>query len=284
MSLMKKCKGCPQKNLISDFPIIKSRGKEYISGFCSECMRKKQKSYRDKNKIVIKQRNSLYYDKIKSDPEFLKKEELRRDVNKIKKKEYDKIYRSLHKEDYKQYCIENKENISKNRNEYYLEHKEERKIYNKDWEENNRPRRIQINTKAILKKLKTNISFKIRSGISHTIRRALKNNNSSKNGKSILKYLLYTIQELKEHLEKQFEPWMNWNNYGVYKRAHWNDNDQATWTWNIDHIIPQSQLLYSSMEDDNFKKCWALENIRPYSSKQNLLDGITRVRHNGETN
>ena len=32
-------------------------------------------------------------------------------------------------------------------------------------------------------------------------------------------------------------------------------------------------------KDDNFKKCWALENLRPLSSKQNLLDGSTRVRH-----
>jgi len=27
------------------------------------------------------------------------------------------------------------------------------------------------------------------------------------------------------------------------------------------------------MEDENFKKCWALENLCPLSAKQNLLDG-----------
>lgn len=27
------------------------------------------------------------------------------------------------------------------------------------------------------------------------------------------------------------------------------------------------------MEDDNFKRCWALENLRPYSAKQNIIDG-----------
>jgi hypothetical protein len=58
------------------------------------------------------------------------------------------------------------------------------------------------------------------------------------------------------NLEKQFEPWMNWQNHGVYK--NWDDNDQSTWTWQIDHIIPQSDLPYTSMEDENFKKCWAL--------------------------
>lgn len=27
------------------------------------------------------------------------------------------------------------------------------------------------------------------------------------------------------------------------------------------------------MEDEEFKKCWALSNLRPYSAKQNIIDG-----------
>ena len=76
---------------------------------------------------------------------------------------------------------------------------------------------------------------------------------------------------------------MNWNNRGIYKVNTWQDNDVSTWKWNIDHIIPQSCLPYTSMEDDNFKKCWALENLRPYSAKLNVLDGVLRARHINET-
>ena len=65
---------------------------------------------------------------------------------------------------------------------------------------------------------------------------------------------------------------MTWDNHGNYNKQLWNDNDQLTWTWQLDHIIPQSDLLYISMSEDNFKKCWALSNLRPYSAKQNLLD------------
>lgn len=72
---------------------------------------------------------------------------------------------------------------------------------------------------------------------------------------------------------------MTWNNWGMYRSKTWDDNDPVTWTWQIDHIIPCSDLPYLSMEDENFKKCWALENLRPYSAKQNLFDGIRRVRH-----
>jgi len=72
---------------------------------------------------------------------------------------------------------------------------------------------------------------------------------------------------------------MNWGNHGKYDPKKWDENDPKTWTWQLDHIIPSSDLPYLSMEDDNFKKCWALENLRPLSAKQNILDGVTRTRH-----
>lgn len=72
---------------------------------------------------------------------------------------------------------------------------------------------------------------------------------------------------------------MNWNNHGKYDSKTWDDNDSSTWTWQLDHIIPHSDLPYQSMTDENFLKCWALDNLRPLSSKQNLIDGTTRARH-----
>jgi len=33
------------------------------------------------------------------------------------------------------------------------------------------------------------------------------------------------------------------------------------------------------MEDQEFLDCWALDNLRPYSAKQNFLDGVRRIRH-----
>jgi hypothetical protein len=75
---------------------------------------------------------------------------------------------------------------------------------------------------------------------------------------------------------------MNWSNHGRYNKKTWNDNDSSTWVWNIDHIIPQSDLPYAEMSNDpnsNFQKCWHKDNLRPYSAKQNLLDGVRRTRH-----
>lgn len=87
----------------------------------------------------------------------------------------------------------------------------------------------------------------------------MKLNNSSKNGKSMLKYFDYTLDQLKRHIESQFDNKMSWDNYGSY--------------WHIDHIIPQSILPYTSMEDDNFKKCWDLKNLRPLEKIANIKKG-----------
>ena len=32
------------------------------------------------------------------------------------------------------------------------------------------------------------------------------------------------MKDLKNHLESQFEDWMNWNNWGIYSPNLWDDN------------------------------------------------------------
>jgi hypothetical protein len=73
---------------------------------------------------------------------------------------------------------------------------------------------------------------------------------------SCLKLLDYSIQELKEHLEKQFSLEMNWNNYGNY--------------WHIDHKIPCSWFHFKSIDDYAFKICWGLDNLQPLKKDINL--------------
>lgn len=122
-------------------------------------------------------------------------------------------------------------------------------------------------------------NFVIRTAISGAIWHYLKRSKSSKNGESCITYLPYTVNEIRSHLESLWEPWMNWDNQGVYNKKSWNDNDISTWTWQIDHIIPQSDLPYINMTDENFKICWSLNNLRPLSAKQNNLEGTKKIRH-----
>jgi hypothetical protein len=179
-----------------------------------------------------------------------------------------------------------KEYYNKNRlvrlaraNKWYSENKDKKKQYDQQYYLNNKDKIIKNHIKRDKVRVLIDPVFSLRKKMSCAINKALKQNNSSKCGKSCLKYLPYTLEELKSHLEGQFEPWMTWQNCGMYIKSKWDDNDISTWTWQLDHIIPQSDLPYTSMEDDNFKKCWSLYNLRPYNSKQNNLDGVSKIRH-----
>jgi len=277
VKLMKKCKVCQQEREVkNDFSVQKSRGKEYSNNICKKCVKEKQKKYRIDNNQVIKQRNKDYYHTVKDTDEFIDNSKKYRDSRKKDKSDYDREYRKVNQEKIKRYYQNNQKKISETRHKYHLNHLLERKDYNRNWYLSNKKLKHFLNKKYMVKRLRNDSIFRLRYSISKSIRKYLKLNNCGKNGNSVLKFLPYTIQELKEHLEKQFESWMNWNNWGTYRMDIWKDDDQSTWKWNIDHIIPQSKLPYTSMEDDNFKKCWALDNLRPLNAKMNLLESNNR--------
>ena len=56
---------------------------------------------------------------------------------------------------------------------------------------------------------------------------------------------------------------MNWDNYGKF--------NAEVKTWQIDHVIPQSRLPFEDFADTNFKKLWALDNLRPLETIENIL-------------
>jgi hypothetical protein len=197
------------------------------------------------------------------------------------------------KEYWKQYYLKNREVILEKSRAYNTSHKKKISEYQKSWSEENKEHlkkyksKYDTDNKESIRQSKREYEknryandplFKLRKRISRQVNRAIKAAGLSKHNQSIVKFLPYTLSQLKEHLEKQFEPWMTWNNYGNYT-LKWDDSESTTWTWNIDHIIPQSDLPYISMTDDNFQKCWALNNLRPLSAKQNCLDGTNGIRH-----
>lgn len=72
----------------------------------------------------------------------------------------------------------------------------------------------------------------------------------------------YSVEELKTHIERQFLRGMSWVNMA---------------DWHIDHIVPKSSFTYSSPEDESFKACWALTNLRPLWAKDNLSKSDART-------
>jgi hypothetical protein len=100
------------------------------------------------------------------------------------------------------------------------------------------------------KKRRSDPSFRASSNISRQIRKAL----CGEKLYSWEKIVGYSQQDLRKHLESQFDVYMSWDNYGAY--------------WHIDHIQPQSDFSLNDIEQ--LKACWALANLRPLEAKYNI--------------
>lgn len=152
-----------------------------------------------------------------------------------------------------------------NRKQYYVrfntpEKKEERKKYRKKnrdskKENYNLVRRLQYQ-RFKEEKPYYSLMCSIRSLVSGSIRK----NGFKKNSKTET-ILGCTIKEFIVHLESQFEPWMNWDNYG-----NWNGiPTERNKAWDMDHIIPTS----SANSEDELLKLNHHSNIRPLCSYVN---------------
>lgn len=158
---------------------------------------------------------------------------------KKEKKKYSKEYRRLHKEEYRIYD-----------REYYQLHKQEKKIYN-----SSRKKEACENRCKHIGTLKGGLDNRMRTAIYL----ALKGNKAGRSWESLVGY---TIDDLKIHLEKQFDKNMSWDNCGKY--------EEGKFRWHIDHIKPKSLFKYKNPEDKEFKECWVLKNLRPLEAVENM--------------
>jgi hypothetical protein len=278
--MTKTCCKCKKEKDVGEFCKDK-RAKDGKNRTCRKCASDYQHSHKEK----AKEYNAEYY---KKNQDRIKKnvEEYRREnIDKIREYHSSTKYRERRKETRKKcagnYQQENKEAHNRASREYKSRNKEKIRVKTKEYE--SRPevrqhmseygRKYRIDNEEKIKesarkryKVKIlNESFRLKKNVSRAIALALNRVGKSKNGNSITKYLSYSIKELKEHLEKQFEPWMNWDNYGpvsLYKK-----------NWQIDHIIPQVSFNYQTMDCEEFKRCWALENLRPLDAIENMIKG-----------
>jgi hypothetical protein len=83
-----------------------------------------------------------------------------------------------------------------------------------------------------------------------------------KKGNSTWKYVDYTLEELKDHLESLFTEGMTWDNYG------WDG-------WWVDHIIPRDS--FDMNDPEQIRECWQLSNLQPLWKEDNLAKGNTVV-------
>ena len=149
---------------------------------------------------------------------------------------------------------ETKERLRKNYNIWYEQNKEHRKEYLKEYREKNidnirkTKRDYERNRKA------RDPLYKLISNFRTAIYQVLKENSVEKN-KSYFDILQYTPEELINHLEKQFKDDMTWDNYGI---------------WHVDHKLPITSFDIQEMGDEEFMRCWCLDNLQPMWGEENI--------------
>ena len=210
------------------------------------------KEYREKNKEKIKEYGKKYREKNKEKHKQYAKEY--RETNKEKLKEYRETNKEKIKEYKKEYREKNKEKIKKAGKEYRQrpENKIRAKEYRKVYYENNKERIARLQKELIAKYRKTNIQYKLKDRLRSRLHHALKGN--IKNG-SAVRDLGCTLEELKIHLENQFEEGMTWDN--------WKKDG-----WHIDHIKPLNS--FDLTDPIQVKEACHYTNLQPLWWRENL--------------
>ena len=89
------------------------------------------------------------------------------------------------------------------------------------------------------------------------IRKSIKSNGYTKKSKTY-DILGCSYEDFKEYIESLWEPWMNWDNHGLY-------NGSEGYGWDIDHRVPIS----SAITEEELLKLNYFTNLQPLCSKVN---------------
>lgn len=165
------------------------------------------------------------------------------------------------------YREENEKRLLEYSQKWYEANRERKIESNKEWRESNTERVKEksknyylINKEKLieqariysLKRRNSDPIYKIRKNLRKRFHCALKGNQKSG---SAVKDLGCSIEEFKIYLESQFEPWMNWDNYGK--------------EWQIDHIRPL--FKFDLTDPEQLKEACCYINLQPISKEEHKI-------------
>ena len=175
--------------------------------------------------------------------------------NKEKRHKQNKIYflknREKRLKQFKEHHLKNREQRNKSMREHYLQKKEQYQERQKKY--NSKPETKELKRKRWRSRYKTDINFRLRNICRTRIYQALKFNCKSA---STMKLIGCTVDELRQHLESQFEPWMTWENHGL---------------WDIDHIIACAK--FNLVDPEQQRICFNWSNLQPLEHIENIKKG-----------
>jgi hypothetical protein len=241
---MKRCSKCKIEKKETEFCKDKQK-KDGLSSSCKECNKEYQKTYRKTEKFKAHQKEyQEKYRKTNKNKWKAYMREYQKEYSKTdKQKAYKRAYQKTEKSKAYHRAYRKTEQFKEYQKEYMRAYQktEKSKAYHREYHK---------------EKKATDPKYKLDNAMATAIRKALKGKKAGRSWESLTGY---TIDDLIKHLEVQFESWMNWNNYG-----------RVAGYWTIDHIKPKSLFNYTNPDDEEFKKCWALNNLQPLEFIENI--------------
>jgi len=154
----------------------------------------------------------------------------------------------------KRWREKNKDSVREYVKTWNEKNKEHRKEYLKEYREKNIENIRKTKRDYERNRKESDPLYKLISNFRTAIYQVLKESNVEKN-KHYFDILQYTPESLIKHLESQFENNMNWDNYGE---------------WHVDHKLPITSFNIEEMGDEEFMRCWSLENLQPMWGTDNI--------------
>jgi hypothetical protein len=224
IEIKRKCNCCQVEKESNSFPKDKTN-KSGFHGCCKVCKYDKDKKWAKNNPESHKKSHKKTYEKNR-DKTILKVKQYNQN-NKEKRKEYNIENRSRDKEYLLGYNKIHQNIIKPKRKQYNQNNKKEINIYQ--------------NNKYFL-----DPNHRVSSLVRSRIYAALNSQNQKKSMR-VEEIIGTSIKFLKEYLEQQFKPEMNWENHGII--------------WEIDHIKPCSSFDLTHAEQ--LKICFHYTNHQP---------------------
>ena len=129
-----------------------------------------------------------------------------------------------------------------------------KKTADKKWRDKNIDRHREYKRNYEKTRKHNDPTYKLIANFRTAIYTVLKENNMDKYG-HYFDILRYSPEELVVHLENQFTEGMEWDNYGE---------------WHVDHRLPITSFKFKEVGDNEFMRCWELNNLQPMWGDENI--------------
>lgn len=279
---MKTCSVCKKEYpLTSEYFYKSSNSKCGFKSRCKKCAseidRKYKKDYYQKNKEKInKKRMEKYY---KENPKVIipegykkcskckeikpkneeyfnhlssSKDGFKHQCKVCRKKEYQDNAEYI-KEKTRKYYKENKNMVDKRNIQYKIDNPEWYKRTNKEYYQANKERMKENSKRSLYRRMEEDKGFLILQRLRKRMYEAMKGRVKSKR---TIELIGCSVEELHDHIEKQFVDGMSWENYGE---------------WHVDHIMPCALFDFNKVEHQ--QECFNYKNLQPLWAEDNIRKG-----------